>query len=724
MTTPTTTLINDEIVNNTAPNEESIDLTTDAEPILPVNLNAIGYEKAEKHRGNALALENLLNRVLRGYLVDERNDDERRQRQQKRIDGQILDLEKQATDARTRIRQINESELPRLHENIEDLESEILQIRKDEVAGLRDPNHLDRMKLRLYGLATAFGTLFVYLFYVSSFYAGFLRDVATEMQQAGPDGQSAVLSAIFSKQAFVTLHFHWAGPLLLFVFGIGLHVLWDVPGRWGKVGFWALLAVVMFTDGLIAYFVEKKIHEMKIMMGMANQTDAHAWWTSAEFWLVMAMGFVAALAWSLLLHAWMHEISKKDVNRITALDIRYRLDKQQEIKTQMAALKAKLVELEGQISRLELDIKALEASRQQVVFSPSELEKYVTDFYDGWLTYVNNRMGNDATLRAECDTVMRVFRMQHLPADTPTSTANSLAVKTTPQPAQTVLNALISLWFIGVSLLASIGSSWAGVPPTRPANFVVLLDLSDRLLAPDQFRRDQVLVQTVFAQFEARVRQQQIVFAKDCFRVVIAPQKGITYRPETYMDALYLDMSTLKMAEKRQRLDALRTDLARQLNRLYQQAMAGKRQTRDFAGCDLWQYVNEQLPTDLKPDADNLLVVLTDGYFDFEKNTHGLTQGNRATDSRMLERLRRDPNWQQTLAHPTEGLLPVTKRLPNLSVCVAEVRPKVDHLNEADLLTALWDKWLRELQVRHRAVLIQSSQPKAIAGLTAFLAKQ
>ncbi|WP_019990116.1 hypothetical protein [Rudanella lutea] len=267
----------------------------------------------------------------------------------------------------------------------------------------------------------------------------------------------------------------------------------------------------------------------------------------------------------------------------------------------------------------------------------------------------------------------------------------------------------------------------AAIPAAKqPTNYVVLLDLSDRLLAPKQAERDLAMVQAVFAEFDSRVRSQQIIFSKDCFRVVIAPQKGISYRPEAFMDALYLDMDALTMADKRKRLDALRADLPRQLAALYRQALTGKRQAgrgtaRDFAGCDLWQYANEQLPTDLRPHAQNVLVVLTDGYLDFERNTHGLTQGNRATDSRMLDRLRRDPNWRQTLARPTEGLMPLTKNLPNLRVCVAEVRPKYDHLHEADLLTALWDKWLRESRAVRWAVQVQGSMPKSLAMLREFL---
>ncbi|RIV25590.1 hypothetical protein DYU11_09890 [Fibrisoma montanum] len=286
---------------------------------------------------------------------------------------------------------------------------------------------------------------------------------------------------------------------------------------------------------------------------------------------------------------------------------------------------------------------------------------------------------------------------------------------------------MTTVFFPLIVLALLFGPLCAGaVPPgttTRPVNYVVLLDLSDRLLTPDQARRDVALIQAVFNRFEQGVRTQFIINSRDRFRVVIAPQQGIRYRTEPFMDALYLDLSATGMAHKRRRLDSLRTELPKQLTRLYAQATAGKRTPRDFAGCDLWQYVNEQLPTDLDPAYDNRLVVLTDGYFDFEHNTHGVTAGNRATDSRVLDRLRRDPNWRTTLAQPNEGLIPVRKPLPNLTVCVAEVRPKYDTLQEIDLLTALWDKWLRDMHVRRWHVLPWASQSKSLAMLNQILTR-
>ena len=53
------------------------------------------------------------------------------------------------------------------------------------------------------------------------------------------------------------------------------------------------------------------------------------------------------------------------------------------------------------------------------------------------------------------------------------------------------------------------------------------------------------------------------------------------------------------------------------LSNLYQQAYLGNKDS-DYPGVDIWQYFNEQINTDLDSKYNNKILVLTDGYFDFE----------------------------------------------------------------------------------------------------------
>ncbi|GAA4410227.1 hypothetical protein GCM10023187_34570 [Nibrella viscosa] len=376
-----------------------------------VNLHRYGYEKAEHHRGNAEALRNLFNQIWRGYLIDERSDDTRRQQQRQTIDQQILQLEKDADLARTEINKINVTDIPKLEQEIGDLEEQMLELRKAEAEGPRHPDHIDRFRLRFYWLLFLPLTLFVYAFYVSGFYSAFIRDLVGEAQAAGTNGLAGVMSTIFARSAFETLHFHWIAPFVFFAFGGFLHILADGSHRlrwWSLAG---LLLVVLVADGLLAFFVEQKSHELKVLMGLAD--GEHHWWTSPVFYLIIVLGFVTCLIWSGILHALMHEEGKKDFYRITRLEIRSRQQRRQQLKARIQDLKARLEELEGTIRKIGLDVQALTHRKDVLVVSDSELEKYITDFYDGWLGYVNNRLGNEA-LRIECETVRQAFYQEHL----------------------------------------------------------------------------------------------------------------------------------------------------------------------------------------------------------------------------------------------------------------------------------------------------------------------
>lgn len=233
---------------------------------------------------------------------------------------------------------------------------------------------------------------------------------------------------------------------------------------------------------------------------------------------------------------------------------------------------------------------------------------------------------------------------------------------------------------------------------SKNENYIVLLDLSDRLLTVDQINRDKSLIKEVFTRFEGIVRQKFIVNSTDCFKVVIAPQQGgiIT---ETYENELYISMAEFNIQQKRKRLETFKENLPKVLDKLYADATKGRKLSRDFKGTDIWKYFNDFLVNDVVSTHQNKLFVLTDGYFDFESNRFVGQLGNRTTDSRVLNKLRNDSEWEKKLHSNNEGLIPVKKSFRNLSVCLLEIKPKFQNLNEQDLLVALWQKWLSEMKI-------------------------
>ncbi len=236
-------------------------------------------------------------------------------------------------------------------------------------------------------------------------------------------------------------------------------------------------------------------------------------------------------------------------------------------------------------------------------------------------------------------------------------------------------------------------ATFGGQP--KPQNFIVVLDLSDRLLNENQAERDKALVLTVFAKFENLVKSRMYINSKDRFRVSIAPQAG-GVNTQKYEDKMDIFMDMIHFSKKRIDFEAFRKELPKILNELYIEAMKRKTKPKDFNGVDIWKYFNDKLKSDMATSMDNQLVLITDGYLDFESNRFVGIVANRRTDSGMLKKFRNDTNWKLNLMAESEGLIKLEYPHKNLKIIVLEIKPKTQNLNELGLLLTLWGKWMKE----------------------------
>jgi len=257
-----------------------------------------------------------------------------------------------------------------------------------------------------------------------------------------------------------------------------------------------------------------------------------------------------------------------------------------------------------------------------------------------------------------------------------------------------------------------------------PVNIEILLDLSDRVLLENQAMNDIELIKTVFTEYAKIVRQTNlIVNSKDKFRVAIAPQKNISYDPISYMNILYLDMGAIPMSLKRDSLESFEKHLGTKLESLYAECIKGKTKNEDFYGCDLWKYFNEQLPSDLDSISTNVLIILTDGYFDFEDNPNVIHHGNRSTSTGFISKLRKMADPLDEFSKGNFGLIKPDKDYDHLNVVVMEITPKSDNLIEPEILKAIWSKWFHEMGINNCFLNLKGSLPKSRSQLKEFLKK-
>jgi len=207
------------------------------------------------------------------------------------------------------------------------------------------------------------------------------------------------------------------------------------------------------------------------------------------------------------------------------------------------------------------------------------------------------------------------------------------------------------------------------LPTPVKHNYIILLDLSDRLIVQDnQPERDKELIKQIYSLYEARVKSQLYLRSRDEIRVVIAPQRGSDLRNEVYEDSLYTNMENIPGVLRRKTEEERRSIFNRNLDALYDQAIFSNN-PKDFYGADIWKYFYEDLKVDYVTDTltQNFLFLFTDGYPIVGKD---LTK-----------------------------LQSVNESYPELKVVLMEAAPRDKDL-EWDHVIELWEEWFDDMKIQ------------------------
>jgi hypothetical protein len=252
------------------------------------------------------------------------------------------------------------------------------------------------------------------------------------------------------------------------------------------------------------------------------------------------------------------------------------------------------------------------------------------------------------------------------------------------------------------------GNAGQKAEPVKSKKYILLIDLSDRLLQPNQVAKDSAVITAVFEAFLNAVDENMIIQSRDKFVTRILYQKNSTLDFESYSDSLSVDLANFHLGEKKEKVMAFEKQLPGLISRLYQRALLGN-DAEAFEGVDIWQYFNEQVTTDIDVNCKNNLVVLTDGYFDFNNMGQKLQQGNYYSTTLFLNKLT-GPNWRAESSNT--GLIPV--KLPrggNWLVCgISSKNPDDQLMNEK--LSFFWKKWLEQSTGERVGEPVLSSSPQ------------
>lgn len=229
------------------------------------------------------------------------------------------------------------------------------------------------------------------------------------------------------------------------------------------------------------------------------------------------------------------------------------------------------------------------------------------------------------------------------------------------------------------------------LPPKQ--NFIVLLDLSDRILNTDQIRRDIKVIENIYEAFLLNLLAQRYFSSRDEFKIVMAYQQNAVPSAKMYEleNELYINVGSMP-AHMKKNLRATWPEYKVKVEELYRLAHFSEN-SNDYKGADIQGYLRDRIIEDLPKDAQtiNNLIILTDGYQYVEGRSKPIDE------------------W------------PAVADLSSINVIVLEMSPNLNKEGEQRTMISAWSDWLTRMNARKIQMVVQSALEKERQALFEFL---
>lgn len=338
-----------------------------------VDLYHYGYEKSGSAKGDPEIFESYLNRIANGELVEENykglTDDEKKERREQIKILEKNQLEIEATNSKV------EHEIKEKEKKIDEFRQELLKIHEvrnnDQEKLKRESFSPLKFIINLFLLIMLAGYLF--FFYVSAAYKALYVDferLADSIAQG--HGAGSIMPQPYELAEAIQFNFLlFLVPFVFFAFGWAFHVLLEMKQK-VKILLLSLLIIVTFVvDFLLAMIIHNNIETAKDLMGLSITN----WSVSPNFYIILFLGFLVYIIWSLLLDSLLREWDKRNVTF--------------NLKKIINHLKADIKRLNNKIIPTEEITERLSQYREDIsTVMIGNLKKYIDQFSSGWISYL------------------------------------------------------------------------------------------------------------------------------------------------------------------------------------------------------------------------------------------------------------------------------------------------------------------------------------------------
>jgi len=369
-----------------------------------------GFIEAGVNRGDEMALESYLRAIREGHLVDEKNNTEEENKRKRDVEKNISNKEAQKNNLDIEKTHIKEVIIGDKENQIKTKFTEIDNKKSEIVEGRIESGYIGA-RFWLYTALTVIISIYLIFFYASVINASFFRSMQQIVNSGSSDDIILLLNSIFDVNGiFVAskkLIFTYLGAFIFFGFGILPHLFKSATDKLSSFKVIMSVIVCLIIDALLAYKIDSGIHELKIMIGRAD--NEWAWYKSINFYLVLTFGFGTYILWGVLYESAIAEYQKKNLTATANIEISSLKNQIRILENEILTEREKIKDLEKQIEALNKEIVAIKKELEYTTQRPEELKRNMEHFYSGWLRYLLGANENNAK-KDSCDMVYKRFQ--------------------------------------------------------------------------------------------------------------------------------------------------------------------------------------------------------------------------------------------------------------------------------------------------------------------------
>lgn len=371
------------------------------------NLRHYGFKNAGLATGNATSFKTHLELIYNGKVLDEKTsiglsaeDKNSLSEEMEHLQDKVNILQKQHVTS-----QVKGDEIGR---QIEVLQQE----RQDIILGKKalsiPGGRFSTLKFSINSFFLVMLSVYLFLFYVATVYKALFIDLGQLAEQmSDPGGLIGAGALPGPREMWEAMRYNIVvifAPFIFYGFGYALHVILEQKSKWKYLSIVLIVAVTFVLDFLIAYKIHLNTNQVMELMGLDNEV-LH-WSQSPTFFIIIFMGFIVFIIWSILLHAWIKEWGKKDITG--------RIDEAiHNLRNEVKFFDKQKEEYQHKIAETESKIRYLNQRLNNIQIPESDLQLSVSEFVAGWFNYLSAAGDQLEPVKDACEKVLSDFKEKH-----------------------------------------------------------------------------------------------------------------------------------------------------------------------------------------------------------------------------------------------------------------------------------------------------------------------